>query len=101
MKVANPFYKSREWMDLRDKTLKRDRYICQMCGVRCLGKKKDLPSPQVDHIETIRDRWDLRLTPSNLRVLCKPCHSKHTILGEIGKRKPEIGIDGYPVEFSA
>jgi hypothetical protein len=35
---------------------------------------------------------------SNLRVLCHPCHSKRTILDTMAKAKPEIGLDGYPLE---
>ena len=86
-----------EWRALRLNVLRRDRYICQLCGAKCLGKKKNGISPEVDHIQPVKDRPDLKLVSSNLRTLCKPCHSRHTILGTIGKAKVEIGIDGYPV----
>ena len=77
--------------------LRRDRYICQLCGAKCLGKAKGKPSPEVDHIKPVKTHPDLKLSLTNLRTLCKPCHSRHTILGTIGRVKPEIGLDGYPV----
>jgi 5-methylcytosine-specific restriction protein A len=36
------------------------------------------PSAEVDHVRTVRERPDLRLEPSNLRALCKGCHSRRT-----------------------
>jgi 5-methylcytosine-specific restriction enzyme A len=33
---------------------------------------------EADHIQSIADRPDLRLNWSNLRALCKPCHSRRT-----------------------
>jgi 5-methylcytosine-specific restriction endonuclease McrA len=82
------------------KVLRRDRYICQECGAKCLGKSKGLPAPQVDHIEELKVSPDKAYDLSNLRVLCKPCHSKRTILDTMGRAKPEIGPDGYPVAIS-
>lgn len=40
------------------------------------------PSEQVDHILSIRDRPDLRLVWSNLRALCRSCHSRRTALDQ-------------------
>lgn len=31
---------------------------------------------EVDHIEELQDRPDLKLDPDNLRTLCKACHNK-------------------------
>ena len=36
------------------------------------------PASDVDHIESIRDRPDLRLEPSNFRSLCRSHHSART-----------------------
>ena len=97
MKKANPFYLSKKWKATRLIVLRRDRYICALCGAKCLGKAKGLPTPQVDHIQELKTHPHLAYELSNLRVLCKPCHSKRTILDTIGRTKPEIGPDGYPV----
>ena len=95
-KVANPFYMSNEWKALRLQALRRDRYICQHCGAKCLGKAKGMPSPQVDHIKTIRERPDLKLSLGNVRTLCHSCHSRHTMADQLNK--PEIGLDGWPIQ---
>jgi len=97
MKQVDPFYLTSEWQALRLQALRRDQYLCQHCKAKCIGKKRGGVSPHVDHIETIRDRPDLKLSLSNLRTLCHSCHSKVTANARHGKNKPEIGLDGYPV----
>ena len=89
------FYSTDAWEVLRKAALQRDRYTCQHCGVLCAGKKRNGRSPHVDHIEPRRDRPDLELTLSNVRVLCASCHSKVTRADQIGR--PAIGTDGYPL----
>jgi 5-methylcytosine-specific restriction protein A len=42
---------------------------CVVCGAR---------ATEVDHITSIREAPHLRLHWSNLRALCKPCHSRRT-----------------------
>lgn len=37
------------------------------------------PATEADHILTVRERPDLRLQMSNLRALCKSCHSRRTV----------------------
>ena len=81
--------------------LKRDNYTCQLCQVKCLGKKRNKPSPHIDHIIPRRKRRDLEMEPSNLRVLCNHCHSRITKLDQIAEGRPAIGLDGYPIENSA
>ena len=98
MKQVDPFYLSKQWRTTRDKVLKRDGFKCQECGVLCLGRKRNKPSPHIDHIEPIKKRPDLRLHMSNLRVLCHPCHSRLTLNDRHSENKPEIGVSGYPVE---
>lgn len=97
-KVGDRFYLEQKWKRVRLEALRRDRYICQLCGAKCLGKKRGKPSPEVDHIQPVKDRPDLAYELSNLRTLCKSCHSRHTLLGTIGQSKPAIGVDGYPIE---
>jgi len=59
------------WNKLRFAIFKRDRYICQMCGVKCkVGH--GWRSPQCHHNVPVKcggsHSWD------NLVTLCKRCH---------------------------
>jgi 5-methylcytosine-specific restriction enzyme A len=62
------------WKRLRALFL-RANPTCQVIGC---GRSAN----EVDHIETVDDRPDLRLTWSNLRALCKPCHSRRTAIDQ-------------------
>lgn len=95
-KQVDPFYSSSEWQQLRHKRLKYDRYICNHCGVKCLGKKRGQPSPHVDHVIDRKDRPDLQLDIDNLQTLCDSCHSKKTRATQLDR--PAIGLDGYPLQ---
>jgi len=96
MKRVDPYYLTPEWEALRRQVLKRDNYLCSFCGVKCLGKKRNKPSPHVDHI--IPRKEGGKDTLDNLRVACHSCHSRITILDRYSKGKPEIGLDGYIIE---
>jgi 5-methylcytosine-specific restriction enzyme A len=43
--------------------------LCVVCAA---------PATEADHIVSIREAPELRLKWSNLRALCKPCHSRRT-----------------------
>lgn len=64
------FYQSEGWKQARYDAIKRHGARCQSCG----------NSPQtgailnVDHIQPLSKRWDLRLDPDNLQVLCSACN---------------------------
>lgn len=66
---SKPFYRSRQWRQVRDYCLMRDRYLCQKCG---------RPAEEVHHKEhlTPGNIMDARvsLDPENLVSLCKDCH---------------------------
>jgi 5-methylcytosine-specific restriction protein A len=63
---------------MRPRILKRDRNICQLCGVVKLPRFLD-----VDHImPRIAGGTD---DPSNLRTLCRPCHKAR----RTGQPRPE------------
>ena len=72
----------RDWEKLRDAVVIERGCRCEACGTIVVLRKREVtattPVAEVDHIETISDRPDLRLVRSNLRVLCKPCHSGRT-----------------------
>lgn len=89
-----PFYKSREWFEARGRALARDKYCCVNCGASVKGPGL----ARVDHIKPLKERWDLRVTLSNLRTLCAKCdNARHSEKGSGGVEKVEIDPDGYPV----
>ncbi|MBP2303433.1 HNH endonuclease [Azospirillum picis] len=72
----------RDWEKLRDAVVIERGCRCEACRTIVVLRKREAtattPVAEVDHIESITDRPDLRLERSNLRVLCKPCHSGRT-----------------------
>lgn len=67
---ADPFYESREWLDLRYRVLSISNGSCALCGDR---GSADNPI-QCDHIIPRSKRPDLALVASNLQVLCRRCN---------------------------
>ena len=70
------FFNSWEWKRLRMEVIKDYGRVCQCCGTL-----PGIPLPsgaisriQVDHIQPISKRWDLRLDRSNLQCLCSECN---------------------------
>ena len=49
--------------------------LCELCG----AAGGVTVATEVHHLQTIRERPDLRLTIENLQALCKPCHSAITM----------------------
>lgn len=66
------FYKSKEWMELRQKALKRDNFECQMC--KDAGRYHR--AENVHHLKEVKTHPHLALTLSNLQCLCIKCHNK-------------------------
>src|SRR4051812_22617275 len=64
------FYQSREWRDLRYKALLRSDGRCECCG----RSRHDGVKLHVDHIKPMHRYPALRLTLSNLQVLCEDCN---------------------------
>jgi 5-methylcytosine-specific restriction protein A len=63
----------RRWQRLRLVVLAEEP-LCRFC----YAEGRLTPATDVDHIEPLRTRPDLRLLRSNLRSLCHPCHARHT-----------------------
>ena len=63
----------RAWQRCRNTFIARNP-LCLFCMRKGILE----PAAEVDHILTIEARPDLRLDWSNLRSLCKPCHSSRT-----------------------
>ena len=64
------FYASPQWIKLRDITLARAGYQCEVC------KREGTltPATEVHHKIPIRVDWSKRLTEDNLIALCHRCH---------------------------
>ena len=68
---SKPFYNSKEWQNVREGVLMRDKYLCVKCGA---------PAEEVHHKihlspDNINDP-NITMNPSNLVSLCKDCHMK-------------------------
>jgi 5-methylcytosine-specific restriction enzyme A len=66
----------RAWRRVRLLVL-ADEPLCRFCAERGLT----VPAEEVDHIEPLDLRPDLRLARDNLRALCRRCHSRLTASG--------------------
>lgn len=78
------WYKTAKWRALKERVHVRDRHICRVTGVRCVGKHPAPDSPVADHIvspgevwlmtgsiaETERVFWD----EANVRTVSKAYH---------------------------
>lgn len=88
---SKSFYNSKEWQQVRDAVLMRDKYLCQHCG---------RPAVEVHHIihltpDNVYDP-NVSLNMSNLVSLCKDCHfEEHR--GEHGKGRQ--ANEGYEYTF--
>lgn len=66
------FYKSANWLKLRDYVLKRDNYLC----TECIKSGKLTTCNTVHHIIEIREDMSKSLDQDNLTTLCYECHNK-------------------------
>lgn len=74
------FYKSKDWMQLRQKVLEEHHYECK----RCREHGRITKAQTVHHVNHVKDRPDLALTQyimdddnriANLIPLCNKCHN--------------------------
>ncbi len=66
------FYTTQRWKELREKVLRRDKYLC----VECSRYGKKTPATVVHHIWE-RSRFpELEYDINNLECLCNSCHNK-------------------------
>lgn len=82
---SKAFYNSKEWKETRDFVLKRDKYLCAVCGA---------PAEEVHHKKhlTPDNIYDPKVTmnPENLVSLCKDCHfEQHKADKAAGHRKED------------
>lgn len=64
------FYKSWDWKRLRYDFLIDKERTCQCCGASAAHGVKI----NVDHIRPLRKYWELRLSKTNLQILCEDCN---------------------------
>jgi Restriction endonuclease len=69
------FYRSKQWVDLRQSVLNHDHYLCQYCKV--IGKLTP-NSKTVDHIIPIAFDHKLMASSRNLATICNKCHRLKT-----------------------
>lgn len=95
--AGDKFYSSKAWFKVRAQALKRDGYVCQMCGKDIRGKGIGI----VDHIIMRKKRPDLALSLGNLQSLCKtPCHDS---IKKRDESNPHRGCDvnGLPNDLNS
>lgn len=68
----NEFYHTYRWHMLRDKILRRDKFLC----VECVRYGKHTQATTVHHVKERDDYPELRYDASNLESLCAACHNK-------------------------
>ena len=88
---AKAFYNSKEWQLTRDYILKRDNYLCVICGrpAEEVHHKKHLSPDNINDVS-------VTMNPKNLVSLCKACHfEEHR--GEHGKGRESK--ENYPYTF--
>ena len=74
VKLADPFYLTREWRALASAIKRQRRYTCEACG---LDGRKQPWRMHADHIIEIRD-GGAPMDPLNVQVLCHACHNAKT-----------------------
>jgi 5-methylcytosine-specific restriction endonuclease McrA len=90
-----PFdYGSVEWKKARARALKRANYACEQCRADVRGRGRS----RVDHRRTVKERPDLALEPTNLRVLCPTCDNRRH--AEKGGADPMRGCDAQGLPTS-
>ncbi|GIN86965.1 HNH endonuclease [Heyndrickxia sporothermodurans] len=93
-----PFYKCKEWRQLRLKAMERDNYECKHCkrnGVvttrKTINKYGKPTKMDVNHIKPVRTHPHLALDLDNLEYLCVDCHNKADGKDKmINKHKPKF-----------
>jgi 5-methylcytosine-specific restriction endonuclease McrA len=84
----DPYYFTREWRNLRQGVLRRDRYRCRYCGEK---------ASQADHVvPRKKGGWD---TPDNLVACCPRCNRLvgNAVFGSVERKRAWVrGFLGLP-----
>lgn len=101
VEIKEAFYKSWEWRQLRMEVLKEHGPRCQCCGATPAHESMHGKAVRivVDHIKPLSKFWELRLTRSNLQVLCDECNQGKGAWDETDWRETEV--DPLTAEYQA
>ncbi len=93
-RFSKPLYNSKEWRKIREYTLKRDRYLCVICGA---------PAQEVHHVERLTpdniNDISVALNSNNLVSLCKDCHFKEHEREKLAGLKGKSNKDTLNAEY--
>ena len=90
-KPDNPY--NRRWRKARATFLARSP-LCKYCYDKGIVE----PATRVDHIIPHKNDWALFWDTSNWQGLCTHCHQSTKQAEEKRAGKPQIGLDGWPIE---
>lgn len=83
-KERQEFYVSKPWLKLSEHIKKHYFGLC----VICWSKELIQGSEFTHHIETLKDKYELRLDENNLAPLCDCCHKRvHSLMKKSDKDK--------------
>ncbi len=68
------FYRTRQWVHLRQQALERDHYVCQYCRLSNVVT----PAKTVDHLRPLELFPDDGAKLNNLATICRSCHAFKT-----------------------
>lgn len=101
-KERQKFYSSTSWLKLSESV---KRYYFGLCIV-CWSKGLIEENEYTHHIETMKDKFDLRLHEDNLIPLCDCCHKRvHKLMDKSDKDKIKVQkflknlVDKFKKEF--
>lgn len=95
---AKPFYKGRQWQNVRNVVMDRSNGLCERCMERGEIKAADVVHHKVPLTEENMSDPDISLNPERCIALCNDCHTEvHKELG-VGamngrKEEPRVGFD--------
>lgn len=68
------FYRTRQWVHLRQQALERDYYLCAYCKLSNIVT----PAKTADHTVPVEVDANRKTDLDNLHVICSSCHTKKT-----------------------
>lgn len=92
------------WYRFRTRIVAERGCRCEQCGCLVTLRRHEIPGVPVahlDHIVPIAERPDLRLEPTNVRVLCEPHHNARTARDQgFARQGRRLGCDedGRPLD---
>ena len=93
---GDPFYTTKSWHRLKQKTKVAWRHQGKPCGYCGLPLDwDDKQSLIVDHIQNRKQYPDLAMEPTNLQVVHHACNKRKAVYVE-NNTKVAIGLDGFP-----